>query len=71
MKKNIIPQKVVIEFNDGSFYNGVIMYRINNNGVISKTRSIGIKDAGFSKPVLNGILQKVISHARKAEAIDE
>ncbi|MFH1776328.1 MAG: hypothetical protein ABH952_02030 [Candidatus Omnitrophota bacterium] len=71
MKKNIIPQKVVIEFNDGSFYNGVIMYRINDNGVISKTRSIGIKDAGFSKPVLNGILQKVISHARKAEAIDE
>ncbi|MFH2146296.1 MAG: hypothetical protein ABII75_09780 [Candidatus Omnitrophota bacterium] len=71
MAKNIIPQKVIIEFNEGSFYNGVIIYRINDGGVISKTRSIGIKDAGFSKPGLNGILQKVISHARKAEAIDE
>ncbi|MFH2137442.1 MAG: hypothetical protein ABII88_02900 [Candidatus Omnitrophota bacterium] len=71
MAKNIIPQKVIIEFSEGSFYNGVIMYRINDGGVISKTRSVGIKDAGFSKPVLNGILQKVISHACKAEAIDE
>jgi len=71
MAKTIIPQKVLIEFNEGSFYSGVIMYKINDNGVISKTRSIGIKDAGFSKPVLNGILQKLISHANNSEGINE
>jgi uncharacterized protein YkvS len=71
MARTIIAQKVVIEFNEGSFLNGVIMYKVNDNGVISKTRSIGIKDAGFSKPVLNGIIQKIISHAYKSEGINE
>ena len=71
MAKTIIPQRVIIEFNEGSFHNGVILYRINDNGVVGKTRSIGIKEAGFSKPVLNGMLQKIISHANNAEGIDE
>jgi hypothetical protein len=39
--------------------------------VISKTRSIGIKNAGFSKATLNGVLQKVISHVYRSEGIDE
>jgi len=71
MAKTIIPQKVIIEFNEGSFHDGVIMYKINDNGVVGKTRSVGIKEAGFSKPALNGMLQKIISHANTAEGLDE
>jgi len=70
MAKTLVPHKVVIEFEDGEFINGVLIYKINDNGVISRYKSVGIKNADFSKPSLNGILQKFNSHAKQAEAID-
>lgn len=71
MSKELIPKKLVIEFNEGSFFNGVLIYKINDNGIIGRFKSVGIKGANFSKPTLNGILQKFIEHARKSEDINE
>lgn len=71
MSKGLIPKKLIIEFNEGSFFNGVLIYKINDNGVIGRFKSIGIKDANFSKPILNEILQKFIEHAGKSEDINE
>lgn len=71
MSKELIPTKLVIEFNEGSFFDGVLIYKINDNGVIGRFKSVGIKGASFSAPTLNGILQKCIQHARKNEDIDE
>ena len=49
MAKTLVPHKVVIEFEDGQFVNGVLIYKINDNGVISRYRSVGIKNADFRK----------------------
>lgn len=70
MAKTLVPYKVVIEFEDGEFINGVLIYKINDNGVISRYRSVGIKNADFNKASLNGIFQKFNSHAKQAEGID-
>ena len=70
MAKTLMPYKVVIEFEDGEFVNGVLIYKINDNGVISRYKSVGIKNAGFDKVSLNGILQKFNSHAKQAEGIN-
>ncbi|HAH21620.1 MAG: hypothetical protein A2Y00_05545 [Omnitrophica WOR_2 bacterium GWF2_43_52] len=70
MAKTLVPHKVVIEFEDGGFVNGVLIYKINDSGVIGRYRSVGIKNAGFDKSSLNGILQKFNAHAKQAEGID-
>ena len=71
MAKKLIPSKIVIEFVDGKFTNGVILYKVNDNGAVSKIKSIGIKNADFSKPALNGLMEKFIKHAKKGEAIPD
>jgi len=71
MGKKLIPAKLIIEFESGAFVNGVILYKVNDSGVIGKVKTIGIKNADFSKPLLNGLLQKFIKHAHDAEGVVE
>lgn len=71
MGKKLIPSKVIIEFENGAFVSGVILYKVNDNGAISRVKTIGIKNADFSKPLLNGLLQKFIKHAQDAEGAVE
>lgn len=71
MGKKLIPSKVIIEFDNGVFVNGVILYKVNDGGEITRVKTIGIKNADFSKPLLNGLLQKFIKHAQDAEGIQE
>jgi len=71
MGKKLIPSKVIIEFDNGAFVSGVILYKVNDSGEISRVKTIGIKNADFSKPLLNGLLQKFIKHAQDAEGIQE
>lgn len=69
--RTLIPYKMVVEFEeDGSFKNGVMLYRVKEEGVLKKGyKSIGIKNAGFSAPQVNAFLTKVTDHAKKAEGI--
>ena len=71
MAKKLIPDKIVIEFVDGKFTNGVILYKVNDNGAVSRVKSVGIKNADFSKPALNGLMEKFIKHAKKSEVIPD
>jgi len=71
MGKKLIPNKVIIEFDNGVFASGVILYKVNDGGEITRVKTIGIKNADFSKPLLNGLLQKFIKHAQDAEGIQE
>ncbi|HNX82560.1 MAG TPA: hypothetical protein PKL77_10505 [Candidatus Omnitrophota bacterium] len=71
MAKKLIPCKVVLEFDNGDFLNGVILYKVNDSGVISRVKSIGIKDADFNKQTLNGVLKKFIKHASQAEGAQD
>jgi hypothetical protein len=71
MAKKLIPGKIVIEFVDGKFTNGVILYKVNDNGAVSRVKSVGIKNADFSKPALNGLMEKFIKHAKKSEVIPD
>ncbi len=71
MAKGLIPYKVVIEFENGEFLNGVILYKVNDGGVISRIKSIGIKDAEFNKSTLNGLLQKFIKRANQSEGVSD
>lgn len=67
--KELIPQKMVIEFDGDVFSNGFIFYKVNEDGVIGKFKSVGIKNAEFSKPALNAILAAFIQHAKETEGI--
>lgn len=69
--KQIVPQKVIIEFDGESFHSGIFFYKVNNDGAIGRLQSIGIGNAEFSMPVMNGILQSFIERAKVTEAIDE
>ncbi|PIQ86668.1 MAG: hypothetical protein COV73_04335 [Candidatus Omnitrophica bacterium CG11_big_fil_rev_8_21_14_0_20_43_6] len=71
MGKKLIPNKVIIEFDNGVFVSGVILYKVNDGGEITRVKTTGIKNADFSKPLLNGLLQKFIKHAESAEGIQE
>lgn len=67
--KELIPQKTVIEFDGDVFLNGVIFYKVNDDGVIGKFKSVSIKNADFSKPALNAILAAFIQFAKETEGI--
>jgi hypothetical protein len=69
--KQIVPQKVIVEFDGEAFHSGIFFYKVNNDGAIGRLQSIGIKNAEFSKPMMNNILQSFIALAKKTEAIDE
>ena len=69
--KQIVSQKVIIEFDGDVFHSGIFFYKINDDGVIGKLQSIGIKNAEFSMQTMNKILQSFIDQAKKAEAINE
>jgi len=69
MAKKLVPTKIIIEFVNGEFVNGVILYKVNDSGSISKVRTIGLKNAEFSKPTFNGLLQKFIKHAKTSEGV--
>lgn len=71
MAKNLIPCKVVIEFENGEFFNGVILYKVNDSGVIGRMKSIGLKDASFNKTTLNGLLQKFTKRANQSEGVED
>jgi len=71
MAKKLIPCKVVIEFENGEFLNGVILYKVNDGGEISRVKNISIKDADFSKPALNILLKKFIKHASQSEGAQD
>ena len=71
--REMIPHKMVVDFEqDGSLKNGVMLYRIRENGTLSKGyRSISIKGAGYGVPSFNNILAKIRKHVRTAENIPE
>jgi len=71
MAKKLVPTKIIIEFVNGEFVNGVILYKVNDSGSISKVRTIGLKNAEFSKPIFNGLLQKFIKHAKTSEGVPD
>lgn len=70
MARKLLPTKIVIEFDKGNFINGFILYKVDDEGVITRTRTVGLRNASFSRPVLNGIIQKFIEHAQTAEGIN-
>jgi hypothetical protein len=72
MKSNILPHKLLIEFNkDGTFSDGILMYRIKEDSgqTIQKYQTISIKSE-INIPIINGIIQKVIKFTKKQEGIN-
>ena len=72
MKKELVPHKIIIEFEKNVFRNGIFLYRVKENGVMIKGyKSIGIKNMGFSIPQMNDILSKVKAKTKDIEKIKE
>jgi hypothetical protein len=71
MAKSIVPQKVIVDFDQDVFHSGVLFYKINEDGVISKLKSVGITDADFKITQVNNALKSFIAHAKQAEGIKE
>lgn len=68
--RELIPHKIIIEFEEGNFKDGVFLYRVKDNGVLQKGyKSIAIKNMDFSKPQLNDILKKIKDHTKTVEEL--
>ena len=72
MAKNIIPNKVIINYNnDGTFRDGVIQYRVEADGALDNNfKTISIDNAGFSIPQFNAALAKIKDKAIISEKAD-
>lgn len=68
--KKIIPQKIIISFNDKeSFNNGIIIYQIQNeSGSIDRRINTISIDSIIGIPQINILLKKAIELAKKQEA---
>jgi hypothetical protein len=68
--KTIIPLKIIIDLNlDGSYKNGLLQYKINNDGEIdSKFHTMTI-DHGIDKEDIDTILSDAKTHVEKGEGI--
>ena len=69
MAKTIIPLKVIIEFEDGAFKDGVLLYRVSKDGVVNNReyKSFAIKNLPFNKVNLTNILNAIKTHAQTIE----
>lgn len=73
MLKNILPHKILISFDDdGKFKDGILIYQtLSDAGELSmKYNTIKI-NSEISIPVVNGIIQKAISFAKKTEGVKD
>lgn len=73
MKTNIIPHKLLINFNeDGTFLDGILMYQVQEDtgSVSSKYNTISVKSE-FNVAAINIIIQKAITFAKKQEGIND
>jgi len=71
MSKELMTHKIIVNFNkDGTYRDGIIMYRVKTDGVIAREyHTISIAGAGHSVPQFNGIINRFKMHAENAEGI--
>lgn len=67
MTKTIIPIKLIVETNqDGTYNTGVFQYKVNDNGSISKPKTIGVNN-GITLENINSILAEAKIVAEQGE----
>jgi len=67
MPKIIIPIKLIVDTNqDGTYNTGVLQYKVNDNGSISKPKTIGI-NSGITLENINSILAEAKIVAEQGE----
>ena len=72
MIKELVAHKIIIEFENNAFKEGIFLYRVKEDGVLKKGyKSIAIKNMGFSIPQMNDILSKVKTTTEDIEKITE
>lgn len=70
MAKELVPKKLVVDFENGSFKSGTAIYRVRTDGVLdTRFKSVEIKNIGFNKTHLNAILIAIRNHIRTIEGI--
>lgn len=69
MARQIIPQRLIISANqDGTMKDAVLMYRINTNGALSGSLSVGVKNSLTGEQISSAILAAAAS-AKESEGI--
>lgn len=69
MAKTIIPIKLIVEIKqDGTYNTGVLQYKVNEDGVLSKPKTIGINN-GITLDNINSVLSEAIEVAEEGEGI--
>ena len=72
--KDIVFKKIVIDFENGKFKDGIVLYQIRNNGKIDNRKvynSLSIKNMGFSQVQLNEILAKIKNVTKTTEGVKD
>ena len=73
MARKLIPHKLVVKFDkQGQVEDGIILYRIQVDGVLGKEfKSLGIKNIGFNKVQFNAALNKIRQHVKSVEKAED
>lgn len=68
MAKTLNVQKMIIEVKDGVLGAAVLLYQVNENGNISKVKSVSVKNALTASKV-NSIIAEAQASAETSEGI--
>jgi hypothetical protein len=73
MPKQIKPYKILISFDEvGKFSEGIFIYQtLEDSGELSRKYNTVKINAEINVPVMNGIIQKAISFAKKTEGVQD
>jgi len=69
--KKLIAERVTFIMNEEGFKEGVIVYKVNDGGVISREKTLGIKKTDIGNPKFIEVMDKMIKHAKLQEGINE
>jgi hypothetical protein len=65
--KDLLPQKIIIEFDGEAIASTMLFYKVNDGGVIGRMQSVSVKNADIKKAALNSLLGKFIDYAKIME----
>jgi len=69
--KKLIAGRITLVMDKGAFKEGVIVYKVNDKGVISREKALGVKKEDLKSAELIDISKRIIKHAENLEGINE
>jgi hypothetical protein len=69
--KRLIASRITFVMDDEGFREGVIVYKVNDGGIISREKAISVKKTDLGNPKFVEVMEKITKHAKLQEGINE